>query len=195
MRTPAVSAIDSTQATPRVARGRSSPAAPRRRAPVSGDGSSRPRVTLLVASGLAALLSGCLGSPEPYHPWRETPRGREGIRQPRPDPQKRANEDAALRLDTELPIEIARNEADREQARKVLGRIMSSIPKNPWVSYERDLVRTLACDSCGALKCDPVAHAEPWLPKGPPERRALALGLGVGGKPASRAEEDEDEEE
>jgi hypothetical protein len=144
--------------------------------------------TLLVSLA-TLLLAGCMGSPEPYHPWKD------GTRQPRPDPEQRAEEDARLKLETELPIEIARNEAERAKTLKEIGRVMSEIPTNPWISYERDLVRVMACDTCGKLECDPIGHAEPWLPKGPPERRALALGLGAAAKPAAEESEEESEEE
>lgn len=146
------------------------------------------RIPALLVS--TVLLAGCMGSPEPYHPWKD------GTRQPRPDPEKRAEEDARLKLETELPIEIARNEAERAKTLKALGNIMGDIPTNPWVSYARDVVKVMACDTCGTVKCDPVAHAEPWLPKGPAERRALELGLGAAAKPAAdKAEEGGEEEE
>lgn len=138
------------------------------------------RVLTTLALGLAAVLTGCLGSPEPYHPYKD------GTREPRPDPVEREREAASLRLETELPIEIARNEAELEQGRKALGRIMASIPTNPWVSYERDVVRVLGMD-----------HARPHLPPGPPER--LARNLGLAAAPASPTggggDEDEEEEE
>lgn len=130
---------------------------------------------LTLAAVSALLLSGCLGSPEPYRPYKD------GTREPRPDPAKRAEEEAALRLESELPIEIARNEAELERGRKTLGRIMGEIPTNPWVAHERDLVRVLGME-----------HAKPHLPPGPPER--LALTLGTAPAPAEdEAGEDEDE--
>jgi hypothetical protein len=136
------------------------------------------RVLTTLALGLAAVLTGCLGSPEPYRPYKE------GTREPRPDPVEREKEAAELRLETELPIEIARNEADREQSRKALGRIMASIPTNPWVSYERDVYRVLG-----------EVHSKPHLPPGPPERLARNLGLAAApAAPAAAAEEGGDEE-
>jgi hypothetical protein len=134
------------------------------------------RVLTMLALGLAAALSGCLGSPEPYRPYKD------GTREPRPDPVEREREAAELRLDTELPIEVARNESDRDQARKALGRIMASIPTNPWVSYERDVFRVLG-----------EVHSKPHLPPGPPER--LARNLGIAAAPAAPADEGGDEEE
>lgn len=119
-----------------------------------------PLLTPALAAAAALLLSGCLGSPEPYRPYGD------GMREPRPDPVKRSEEEATLRLETELPVELARTEADLERGRKALGRIMSEIPTNPWVAYERDLVRTLGME-----------HARPHLPPGPPQRLALTLGM------------------
>lgn len=118
-----------------------------------------PHLFTLAAAAGALALSGCLGSPEPYRPYKD------GTREPRPDPSKRAEEEAALRLETELPIELARTEAELARGRKTLGRIMGEIPTNPWVAHERDLVRVLGME-----------HAQPHLPPGPPERLALTLG-------------------
>ncbi len=128
------------------------------------------------AAAAALLLSGCLGSPEPYRPYKD------GTREPRPDPAKRAEEEAALRLETELPIEIARNEAEFARGRKTLGRIMGEIPTNPWVAYERSLVSTLGME-----------HARPHLPPGPPERLALTLGTAPAPAADDAAASDEDE--
>lgn len=140
------------------------------------------RVSPLLPVAAALLLSGCLGSPEPYRPYKD------GTREPRPDPQKRAEEEAALRLETELPVEIARNEAELARGRKALGRIMSEIPTNPWVAYERDLVRVLGRE-----------HADPYLPPGPPERLARTLGIAstepAGNEDAGGDDEGEDFED
>src|SRR5687768_13734852 len=94
------------------------------------------RLSLVAVTALAGALTGCLGSPEPYSPYRD------GTREPRPDAEQREADERALRLETEIPADIARSEAERELGRRTLRRIRSEIPTNPWVQYERDMVRT-----------------------------------------------------
>ncbi|MBX3469926.1 MAG: hypothetical protein KF878_23875 [Planctomycetes bacterium] len=141
------------------------------------------RVSTLLALGASALLAGCMGSPEPYRPYHS------GGREARPDPAKRAAEEAELRLETELPVEIARNEAELERGRKTIRRILGEIPRNPWTSYARNMVKVLD-------KNKGLEHAGPYLPPGPPERRALSLGTfrppEAGKKAAADADDDGD---
>ncbi|MCO5167231.1 MAG: hypothetical protein M9894_12835 [Planctomycetes bacterium] len=140
------------------------------------------RVPALVALGAAALLTGCMGSPEPYRPYHSA--GRD----PRPDPEKRAAEEAELRLETQLPVEIARNEADLERGRRTLRRILGEVPRNPWASYARGMVKVLD-------KGKGLEHSGPYLPPGPPERLALSLGTyrpPEAGKKAAAADDDDD---
>lgn len=135
----------------------------------------------LVSLVAVVALTGCLGSPEPYSPYRE------GTREPRPDPAEREADERALRLETEIPAEIARAEAEREMGRRTLRRIRSEIPRNPWVDYERDMVNTLSME-----------HAAPYLAYAPADRLATNLRGGpepvTGPKPAAEGEEDAEDE-
>jgi hypothetical protein len=134
---------------------------------------ARVRPSVLLLSPLL-LVAGCLGSPEPYHPWKE------GTREPRPDPVQRAKDESMLRTDDDVPVEIDRNEAELVKGRKELGRIMGEIPRNPWNQYARDIHTVLTAE-----------HEGPALAYIPKDR--LARVLGQGAAPAATPEKKADE--
>lgn len=110
-------------------------------------------------AGLALLaplaLAGCVGSDVAYLPYDDE----HDIREPRPDPTKRADEEETLALKNAVPVEIDRTDALYQQGRKALGRIMGSIPRNPWNEYRRDLITTIGPDE--AVKYYPVDPVKP----------------------------------
>ena len=87
--------------------------------------------------GLLALLvlTGCLGSPNPYRP---------GYEERPPEVRAETAEQEAHR--TAVPVHIIRNDAYLLRGRKEARRITSEIPTNPWNSYSADLVATLGED-------------------------------------------------
>lgn len=91
-----------------------------------------PRLAALAA--LAAPLGGCLGSELAYQP-------RKG--EDRPDPEKRAAEEAELTFSTALPVDVEQAEAERERGRREVRRIRGEVSRNPWNTYEDELVRVL----------------------------------------------------
>ncbi len=91
-----------------------------------------PRLVALAA--LAAPLGGCLGSELAYQP-------RKG--EDRPDPEKRAAEEAELTFSTALPVDVEQAEAERERGRREVRRIRGEVSRNPWNTYEDELVRVL----------------------------------------------------
>lgn len=86
------------------------------------------RASALLLTACAAALTGCLGSPEPYHPGYE----------PRPIQETIESAEArALRL--AVPVEIDREDTHLAHSRQEVGRIMGDVPRNPWSSYEWQL--------------------------------------------------------
>jgi hypothetical protein len=111
---------------------------------------------LRLIAGLAPLLlAGCVGSDVAYLPYDDE----HDTREERPDPTKRADEEETLALKNAVPVEIDRTDALYQQGRKALGRIMGSIPKNPWNEYRRDLIATIGPDE--AVKYYPVDPVKP----------------------------------
>ncbi len=126
-------------------------------------------------AGLALLaplvLAGCVGSDVAYLPYDDE----HDVREPRPDPTKRADEEETVALKNAVPVEIDRTDALYQQGRKALGRIMGSIPRNPWNEYRRDLISTIGPDE--ALKYYPVDPVKP-----------VGAAPAAGEKPAEEAE-------
>lgn len=130
----------------------------------------------LLALFAPLLLAGCVGSDVAYLPYDDE----HDIREPRPDPTRRADEEEVLALKSAVPVEIDRTDALYQQGRKALGRIMGSIHKNPWNAYKRDLISTIGPEE--AVKYYPV---DPVKPVG---------AAPAGEKPADEAEEAPGEE-
>lgn len=88
--------------------------------------------SILFLALLTPLLTGCLGSPEPYRPGYE----------PRPEQiTLESAEERAMRL--AVPIHIEREDTWMLTSRKEIGRVMGAVPKNPWNRYEWELDDTL----------------------------------------------------
>ena len=88
--------------------------------------------SILFLALLTPLLTGCLGSPEPYRPGYE----------PRPEQITLESAEArAMRL--AVPIHIEREDTWMLTSRKEIGRVMGAVPKNPWNRYEWELDDTL----------------------------------------------------
>jgi hypothetical protein len=84
----------------------------------------------LILSSL--ILAGCLGSEEGFRPGYE----------PRPQPETLESAEArALRM--AVPVEIEREDTYMTYSKKEIGRVMGSVPRNPWNRYEWDLEDTL----------------------------------------------------
>lgn len=89
----------------------------------------------LLLFGLATVLTGCLGSPEGYHPgYDERP---ESI-------TLESATDRAKRL--AVPLHIVRNGAYYEVGRKEIARVLGTVPRNLWTNYETDFDEHLGTD-------------------------------------------------
>jgi len=95
---------------------------------------------LTAVFGFALLLSGCLGTDQAYHPYREHHPTSESVE---------SAGDRAVR--TAIPTEVARHDWYLLQGEKEVGRIVGSVHRNPWNAYEHDMYQTLD------------DHAEPYL--------------------------------
>lgn len=82
---------------------------------------------------LALLLAGCVGSPVAYHPYRDE----------RPKPESDEAREQAKFIPKPIPMEVERQDAYFVQGEKEIARILGTIPRNPWMQYEREMVRVL----------------------------------------------------
>ena len=90
----------------------------------------QPAWNVLTLSLLAsvALLSGCVGSDEPYKPGYQS----------RPVKVTVESEEARVKR-TAVPVRIYREDARWRAGRREIARIMGTIPKSPWTQHEWDL--------------------------------------------------------